>query len=465
MRTWLQIVLLAALVLAAGLAALYWRRAPELIEVSPFDGAVAAPAASALRLVFSQPMQAETVQERLSIEPATPGSYVWQGNTLVFSPEAPWPAGTLVNVRLAAGAKAQGWLPASPAKAYDWSFTIRQPRLAYLAPAQGPASLYLLDPQSGESRLLYESAGGVQDYTLSANGAAIYLSERIGDSGSAIYRLDLAESSPEQPPAAPALVYDCPQALCRAAAVSPLGDRLAFERTPFPGAAEAGLPQVWILDLLQPGEPRLAGAPLHQTLQPAWSPDGVLSFYDSTSQAYVFLEPNYGGTVEFPNQTGQGGDWRAGGREFVAAEIEFLRVSETVTNLDALANSHLLLFNRIDGSIQDLTPGDDLEDAAPAFSPDGASLAFARKSLDPQRWTQGRQLWLLDLASGEARQLTNEPVQNHFAFAWSPAGDQIAYQRFDQTVLVEPPELWLINVLSGRAFRLLKGGYAPQWIP
>jgi dipeptidyl aminopeptidase/acylaminoacyl peptidase len=59
-------------------------------------------------------------------------------------------------------------------------------------------------------------------------------------------------------------------------------------------------------------------------------------------------------------------------------------------------------------------------DSSPRFSPDGSQLAFlSRRSGQTQVWT-------MDLAGGEARQLTK--IQGGIAeFAWAPAGDRIAF--------------------------------------
>ena len=65
----------------------------------------------------------------------------------------------------------------------------------------------------------------------------------------------------------------------------------------------------------------------------------------------------------------------------------------------------------------------------------------------------------------DAHPLTDDASYNHYDFAWSPAGDQLAYVRFDKDALTQPPEIWLINKDGTNATRLITGGYAPQWVP
>ena len=134
------------------------------------------------------------------------------------------------------------------------------------------------------------------------------------------------------------------------------------------------------------------------------------------------------------------------------------------TDLKSLADSHLILFDWQSGVTQDLTAGQGIEDVVPAYSPNGALLAFARKYLDVNRWTPGRQIWLMDTETGEANALTDDPLFNHYDFVWSQSGDRLAYARFDQSALTQPPEIWMIDPYTGQATQLIEGGYSPQWL-
>ena len=481
MKNRLPLLALLVALLALGAAWAYYWGTPQLLAVSPEDGAAAVPAGTEIRMTFSRPMQAASIAERLIIDPARKGTFSEQGDVLVFTPEEPWEAGTNVNVQLQPGALTAGWLPIPLLQSITWSFHIRQPELAYLYPANSPANIYGLNPLSGESKLLTSHPSGVVDFSVSANGAMIYYSANNAQGGSDIYRLDLVKVTDEKQEGLPEpiLVLPCPQAKCRAPALSPRGDILAYERAALPGSGQADYPQVWYLPLpaqaasegatapVAPLTPILAGEVNHQTLQPSWSPEGLLTFYDTTAAAFAFLDIPSVQRTFFPNQTGLPGSWNPNGRDFIAAEILFMdtNIAENLEGLREFANSHLILFNRLDSQTVDLTPAVDMEDTSPSFSPNGRFLAFARKYLDANRWTPGRQVWLLHMGSRDAQPMTDEPNYNHFDFAWSPASDQLAYVRFDQTSLTEPPEIWLMDPLTGRAILLIAGGYSPRWIP
>lgn len=469
MRRWGRIFLVLLVIVAVAATAIYWFGFPQVQAFYPQEGSDTVAAGTPIRITFSRPMQLDSVLDNLSIEPDTEIETRWEASTLVIEPIRPWKAGALVQVRLAAGSRAAGLLPLPVQESIAWSFTIRQPRLLFLYPANAAANIYWINLKTLEKEALTVHPAGVQDFSVNLDGSAIYYSANNSQGGSDIYRLSLddiilAEGAQEDKQTEPTLILGCGDVHCRLPTESPKGDYLAFEQT-----EKLGFPRVWLLPLnnLQPGQAKpafLAGDPQHQTLLPAWSNDGLLAYYDTQAATFVIYDPYNGDRVLFPNQTGQAGDWHPEGREFLAPEIFFLDTG-SVTGLQSFANSHLLLFNRLTKSTLDLTPAEDMEDSSPAYSPDGAYLAFARKYLDQRRWTPGHQLWVMMPEIGQAQPVTNDPDYTHYEFAWSPDGKQLAYVRFDQTVIRNPPEIWLLELINVERTRLVENGYWPHWIP
>lgn len=450
---------LGVVVVAFGTAAVYLLGRPRLVEASPAPGAQVVPAGTPLRITFSHRMNPDTVARSLFIEPQVEGKIEWEGNTLVFTPQGLWPSGETVQVRLSTGARSAGLLSFALAEPQSWSFTIGRPRLVYLYPFEGPAELYLLNMETGEIERLTTSAGTILDYAVSPDGLTIYYTLSRGDGSSQILRLDMLSRESEQ-------VVECPQARCTSPRPSPDGAWLAYERTLLEGAPE--YPQVWLLSLLAPeSEPVLVAEEGHETQSPAWSSTGWLAYRDNHEKAFIFFNPASGERERFDNENGLEGVWSPDGESFIISEVVTLieQNPNTLPDFSSIPSSHLLRYSRRDRSVENLTQRDNLEDASPVYSPDGSMLAFGRKYLDLAHWTPGRQLWVMRADGSEAQPLTEEPHHNHYSFAWHPAGGQIAYVRFNQTLLIEPPELWLIEVGSGRARQLITGGYAPQWIP
>jgi dipeptidyl aminopeptidase/acylaminoacyl peptidase len=469
-------ILLVILVLVPAAGIVYLLGSPRLVSVSPEANARNVTAGSQLRLHFSRPMQAQSVADRLHIKPLQAGTFQWEGSTLVFTPATPWPSGATVTVRLDAGAQSAGLLALSIRDTAVWSFSIGEPRLLYLYPADRAADLYLMNPFSGAKLKVTESQAGILEYSVNATGTSVFYDVKNGLGGTNLYRLDgldqLDASQPlTQTLPSPSLLLDCGQALCRNPQISPQGDFLAYEKTGLVGGQDPTYPRVWLLPISEdpsakPGEPRLAGPSDHQTMQPSWSPGGLLSYYDSSRAAFAIQDPQNGQSVYFPNQTGQPGAWDPSSTYYLAPEISYLTTGQPGnTTGTVIGYSHLMRFNRLDGSVLDLTQLDRLEDVAPAYSPDGKWIALARKYLDASHWTPGRQLWLMGPDGQDAHPLTNDPYYNHYDFSWSPDSKLLVYARFEETALTQPPEIWMVDVESTQAEKLVTNGYSPQWIP
>jgi Tol biopolymer transport system component len=452
-RTRLRLIVLGGILLllaAFALASLAWSQTPRLLETSPADGVVDVPAAAPLRLVFSAPMDTESVSERLSIEPNRPGTLTWQGNTLLFTPSQPWPSGETVTVTLAGGARAEELLTFGLAE-QSWSFTPAQTLLAYLWPASGPSDLYALDPRTGDIRRLTTDAN-ILDYSFSTDGLVVYYSATNAQGGADLYALDRSSE------AAAERLLACGQTACRSPVIAPDRRTLAYESVPHITSSQ--VVQVWLFDLAA-GTAAPLGDLAHENSQPRWSTTGKLAYYDQTAQAYIIYNPQTGGYLSLPNQTGQGGSWSPDGRYFVAAEISFIRLDATTD----LGISRLLRYATETGAAVNLTNAIEVEDVTPVFSPDGSLIAFGRKYVDPERWTLGRPLWVMAADGSAVRPVMNDPLRVDYDYAWSLDGRQLAFVRFDVSTPTSPPELWLVNADGSNPLELVVGGYAPQWVP
>jgi Tol biopolymer transport system component len=482
-RIILSVVLILILSLA-GLGIAAWLRAPRLLEVSPAPDSLGVPPFAPLRLTFSAPMQPDSVSSRLKTEPVRNGSFSWEGNTLVFTPSQPWPSGATVTVRLEAGMRAVHRLSLPILGSRSLSFTTSQTLLAYLWPSTGAADLYALDPITGDVKRLTDSQN-ILDYAVSPDGQWIFSSLQLDGGATALLRQKHWGAG--QTPASlsePETILECPQAVCRALKPSPDGQWLAYERTPLDAQGQPGVTTVWLLNLgdlsNQPassssptgssGTTDSSGAtslPGATSLYASWSPSGWLAYYQNEAQRFVIQEVSGKVIGYLPLRSSETAAWSPDGKYLAAVELG----SQTIGSLGTFSPSRLWSYDMTrvnnNGKIPaaDLTKASQIEDSIPAYSPDGAWIAFARRYLDSTRWTPGRQLWLMRPDGSDAHPLTQAGDYNHFDFAWSLDGKQIAFVRFNQTALTEPAELWLINADGSQPIKLVLGGYAPQWIP
>jgi dipeptidyl aminopeptidase/acylaminoacyl peptidase len=99
---------------------------------------------------------------------------------------------------------------------------------------------------------------------------------------------------------------------------------------------------------------------------------------------------------------------------------EHLAFVQSWIDRDAMeGRSHIMLMTLSDGRTQAFTQG--MRDAYPRFSPDGRYLAFLRQ--DDRRQ---RQIWVIPLHGGEARQLTRAAA-GVAEFSWSPNGQRLVF--------------------------------------
>lgn len=84
-------------------------------------------------------------------------------------------------------------------------------------------------------------------------------------------------------------------------------------------------------------------------------------------------------------------------------------------------NSDLFLYNLADGSTRNLTEGMYGYDTNPVFSPDGSQLAWLSMEHDGYESDKNR-IMVMDMASGEKRDLTTDWDYTVDAIAWQPSG-------------------------------------------
>jgi dipeptidyl aminopeptidase/acylaminoacyl peptidase len=449
---------------AIGLLGVRLALGPRLVVRTPAPGALA-PIRSELRLTFNQPMEPSSVSTRLRLSPSVDGELQWEGRTLIFRPRQGWPPGATIEVRLEAGARSLSGLAIGFAS--SWSFSLRAPRLAYLWPAGEPADIYTLLP-SAEAPERLTTAGGVEDFAPGAGGTELAYSI-VGSDGRTELHTVRVDSGADR------LLFHCPEGEhCSSAAISPDGSLLAFVRGPVgqgDGSFVApGRTRIWVLET-ESGLMRPVSAEESTSLSPFWSPQGWLTYVDATQAALIVVSLANPQAVEplgmVPSSLGERGAWSPDGSYLVYPDLLFPSEEEAQGEGATHLEAHLYRWEPATGELLDLSLalGERVEDGAPSFSPDGEWIVFGRRVIAAGQWTPGRQLWRMRVDGTQAEALSDESFINHGAPAWSPAGDHLAYLRFDVEAPLEPAELWWFDLGRRESSQAVVGGYAPAWIP
>ena len=105
-----------------------------------------------------------------------------------------------------------------------------------------------------------------------------------------------------------------------------------------------------------------------------------------------------------------------------------------------------------------------LEDSDAAWSPDGTRLAITRRYLD-ERFTPGRQIYLLDPATLEVEPLVVDAAYNHAVLRWDQTGSRLVFQRLPLGQPEVQPEIWITDLAIGALTQVAAGAFSPRWVP
>ncbi len=242
---------------------------------------------------------------------------------------------------------------------------------------------------------------------------------------------------------------------------SPDGQWLAFE------SARDGDTQIWLLPMAgQGGEARKLTTISTGAAQPVWSPDGRSLAFASA----VFPEFSGQPFAEADRLNKQKSDEREKSK-VKARVITQLLYRHWDSWVDDKRQHLFVVGVGADGAAagdpRNITPGPN--DAVPtsstfsegddfAFSPDGKTMVFAAPPhvLREQAWSTNHDLWSVDLATGEKRQLTTNPAADTFP-RFSPDGKLLAYRAQSRAGFeADKWELRLMSVGSGESWSLTK---------
>lgn len=452
-RGWhlLQIVLILAAGVSAGLGAAFLALSPRVVSVSP-EAEVRTGAFAAVEIRFSVPMDPACAADHFSVVPAVEGALAVEGAALRFTPRDPWPAGTTVRASIRSGACSARGLPLLAGR--SWTFTPSLVRVAYIPIGDTGNRLMGIAVDGGDPVELTSAVYPIQDFDVSPRGDFAVLSTApSGAPGSLwISRLDGRPAD---------LLLDCGEDSCRDPAISPDGTRVAFVRGQ-PASDGASSPRIELLTIAD-GQVSVISPAGNAAGNPVWSAQGWLSYYDETRLLTV-VDDLAGGRTAVPNPAGSAWTWLPDGSALILPEVSIEGEAEDPDLTTHRVFSRLIQVELKTNDRKDLSGANLVEDASPAVSPDGRRLAFSRNFFDG-RWTPGRQLWIMDLDDLSLRQISNAPDYSHSSIHWSRDGSQLVFMLFHETAPDDPPEIWCLNADGSDPRRLAVGGFLPQWLP
>ena len=343
-------------------------------------------------------------------------------------------------------------------------------RVVFVMPDEnGVNNLWLIDPQNSDApeQLTFVTTT-IHDYSVRTDGNFIAYAERIADApnrNAEIKLLNMRTRTSQQLTNCVAEDADCTTPVFR-----PDGRMIAYQRTELNSALGLGVSpnRVWLLDI---NGDTVTNTPLIADSQvlgytPKWSADGTkLAFYD-TAQSGIYIYDFAATSAEdsafalIPTNYGTVGDFSPDGEFMIFPEIQLggplVRATLQIADLNA-------------GTFTTISESD-LDDQEAVWSPDGQTLAVARRYID-DRITRGHQLFLYNVSDQTFSPLIYDERYLHSYFSWSPDGRYLLMNRFQ--VLTDDGEsnsqgtleIWIYDMQTGNFNQIVTNGYQPRWLP
>ncbi|MFN8449857.1 MAG: Ig-like domain-containing protein [Anaerolineae bacterium] len=450
------IVVMALLVVLIGATVLLGDRVGvQLSSVAPLGEAHST---SAITIRFSEAMNHDSATAHFRTDPALPGAFSWSGTALTFKPDAALQPGGEYTVYLEPGALSE--TGRAVLSEYRYSFTVQQPRVAYLYPANDtPQNVWIADPADPENaEQVTHSPSGVEDFGVSPDGTKIAFTENNNVLGTSDIKLiELATGGLEQ-------LTNCQNALCSAPVWRPDGKVIAYQRIENDAQFGSSPPRVWLLDLTTtPATTR----PLFQENQilgydAEWSADGNrIALVNRSTASILVYDFTTDKIVSVNSQAGITGALSPDGKTLIYPDLVFPP--------EGGSRETLRSFTIDAGEFATITdPADPIWDHWAEWSPDGKTLAIARENTNTR---DGAQVILLDTITGETRSVTDDARYTNMFFRWDPTGTALVAQRvpeLDANGQPNPrilPEIWTLNVVNGEQKLIAANGFLPQWVP
>jgi len=405
-------------------------------------------AAGPVRLDFTKSMDTASVEERISIVPQVEARFKWVEKTLWIWPETPLELGEYELV-LQPGSKNLKGRPIEETAV--WTFSIRDPQLVFLYPANGKADLWKYDSVSGRNTQLTSTDGKVYDYTVSKDGELIVFSVTNALGGYDLWTIGRDGDNPKK-------LVDCGNEVCIEPAISPDGLRIAYSRAAWAAGESLAGSTIWLVDIKGKKSSLLVDDPAIYGTGSVWSPLGDrLAFLDETNGLFRIFDFKKLEITNLQSAGQEAGAWSPDGSKMLIPS-EYLVGIQSFTGLslvDFEAQITEPLFTQNQNTVDYF---------APDYSPRGNEIIVGRR----EQLTNGRsssQIWLVDLGSKKLEPITNDHNYSHGGFHWSPTGNQVVYQRYSLGSSKATPEILLWDRDSGTSKLIIENAAIPQWLP
>ena len=315
--------------------------------------------------------------------------------------------------------------------------------VVYLSPVEAP-ELWHVPVDGAPAAGWTETSGQVADYCVSRDGAWIVYPLPNTAGGQDLWLLETGAGRSER-------LLDCGAETCTEASWAPDGERLAFTR------AGKSPQTIWMMNRRTGQAVQLIADGNVPGRAPSWSPDGRrIAFIETRTNKIRIVDLEGGEHVLLPSTLGEMGSWSPDGGRMVYLDRQ---ADELFAGVD------IYVVDLVTQKIQPFNlPGfSKVEIGVPVWHPREDLWLL---SLRPLAGTYSKQLWLVPLEKGlDPQAVTSDHNFAHAAYAWSPEGEQVVYQRYELETPGAVPEVWVWERATNQAHLVAENAALPRWLP
>jgi hypothetical protein len=450
---WLVVIAIVVLLIGASVWLVVAGGTPSLRARSFFPPADStASTTSRLAVTFARPMNQDSLNGKVFIDPAIPFELGWLENEMQILPLSPLQPDTPYTITVGPGA--QDSTGAEMAGTVEWSFRTRQPRLAYIRPIgmEGFGELWWSNQDGSDAVRLSAENQRVTSFGAAPDGSALVYTVEENPTTSNLWRVDTANPTPVQLTREQNIYFFAPLYGSSVDMVS-VEVRRPLVDTP----EELGPP---ILELRRPLDGTPAGTIYDGegafAYNARWSRDGTkIAFIDANARSIGIFNftPDYRFYPISNLELGQQA-WSPDGTALTYANIQ----------LGAGGAGLSLVTRDLQSGAETLVLPGIIEGAEPAWSPDGFYIAYS--FAPPAVQSRGRGIWITSRDGVETILVTAEPFITNFRPLWSPDGSWLLYSHIDPIAgFNAPPALWLIRPDGTDAHEVSPSAVGAVWVP
>jgi ABC-type nickel/cobalt efflux system permease component RcnA/Tol biopolymer transport system component len=311
------------------------------------------------------------------------------------------------------------------------------------------SQLYVIPAVGGDSQPVTTDAN-IWAFAIAPDHSSVIYATDFGENGSQLWQW--FPKTREQ-----VVALECPNAYCSDMAWSPDGRGILYSRLDFDLEINpANVQSIWWLDLTTRETTPLFQDPLTPGFSPRWSPDGKQLSYVSINPLEINIyQMETGESQSIATQLGYSGVWSPDGENLLLIDME---------RQEGFFLYKLYSYNLANQWLTRLSVDLSIDDAFPAWSPDGDWIALVRREWDQESPGNGSQVWIMRSDGTEPRQLTNAEEVYFGQPAWSPDGQYLLFDYRSVSSEGVVSGIKILKVDTGKEVELVSPGNRPAWL-